>query len=222
LFLIEAAKYNVLPLDDRSAERANPDTAGRPVLPRGRRQRLYGGVGRLNAFAIISIKNKSHRVSAQVRVPPGRCEGVIVAQGGFPGGWSLYVKEGRLRYCYNFYGIELFHIHAGAPLPPGTHLVGMHFDYDGGGVAKGGDVRLFIDGTLVGHGRVERTQPLPFASDEPLEIGSDWGSPVTRDYCAHIFNGEVNWVEIGIPENAPDFDGEIAQEERLEVALAKE
>jgi arylsulfatase A-like enzyme len=222
LFLIEAAKYNVLPLDDRSAERANPDTAGRPVLARGRRQRLYGGVGRLNAFAIISIKNKSHRVSAQVLVRRGPCEGVIVAQGGFPGGWSLYVKEGRPRYCYNFYGIELFHIDASDALPPGTHLVGMHFDYDGGGVAKGGAVRLFIDGRLVGHGRVERTQPLPFASDEPFEIGSDCGSPVTRDYSAHVFTGEVSWVELEIPENAPDFDSEIAPKEKLDVALTKE
>ena len=89
-------------------------------------------------------------------------------------------------------------------------------------MAKGGTVRLFIDGGLVGHGRVGRTQPLPFASDEPFEIGSDCGSPVTRDYSAHLFNGEVNWVEIEIPENAPDFDREIAQEERLDVALAKE
>jgi arylsulfatase A-like enzyme len=222
LFLIEAAKHNVLPLDDRSGERANPDTAGRPVLARGRRQRLYRGIGRLNAFSVISTKNKSHRVTAEVVVPAGGGEGVVVAQGGLPGGWSIHVKGGRPTYSYNFYGIDQFHVEGTEPLPEGTHRLRMDFDYDGGGVAKGGTVQLFIDDRAVGKGRVGRTQPLPFASDEPLEIGSDGGSPVTRDYTAHEFTGEVNWVEIEIPEDAPDHDTEISAEERLEVALVRE
>ncbi len=222
LFLIEAAKHNVLPLDDRSAGRADPDTAGRPVLARGRRQRLYRGVGRLNAFSVISIKNKSHRVTAEVVVPAGGCEGVIVTQGGLPGGWSIYAKGGRPKYAYNFYGVDLFHVEGTEPLPEGMHLVRMDFDYDGGGPAKGGTVRLFIDGRPVGEGRVGRTQPLPFASDEPLEIGRDGGSPVTRDYTTHEFTGDVHWVEIEIPEGAPDSDAEISGEERLKAALIKE
>ena len=222
LFLIEAAKFNVLPLDDRSTERASPDTAGRPVLARGRRQRLYRGIGRLNAFAVINIKNRSHRVTAEVVVPVGECAGVIAGQGGFPGGWSLYVKAGRPKYCYNFYGIELFHIEATERLQTGTHLVGMSFDYDGGGLAQGGTVHLIIDGRTVGQGRVERTQPLPFASDEPFEIGTDCGSPVTRDYAVNTFTGEVNWVEIEIPDGAPDFDRDVSEEQRLNVALARE
>ena len=222
LFLIEAAKYNVLPLDDRGAERADPDTAGRPVLARGRRQRLYRGIGRLNAFALISIKNKSHQLTAEVRVPAEGCAGVIAAQGGAPGGWSFYVKEGRLKYCYNFYGVERFHVEACETLPAGTHHVRMHFDYDGGGLAKGGTVHLYIDDRHVGCGRVARSQPLPFASDEPFEIGSDFGSPVTRDYTVHTFTGEVNWVEIEIPAGAPDFDSEISEEDKLNVALVKE
>ena len=222
LFLIEAARYNVLPLDDRAAERADPDTAGRPVLAHGPRQRLYPGVGRLNAFAVISIKNKSHRVTAEVTVPAGGCEGVIVAQGGFPGGWSLYVKDGRPKYSYNFYGIDHFHVEATEPLPQGTHAVRMSFDYDGGGVAKGGTVRLFIDDREVGQGRIGRTQPLPFASDEPLEIGCDGGSPVTPDYGKAQFTGEVAWVEIEIPEGAPDSDHELTSDDRLKSALVKE
>jgi arylsulfatase len=222
LFLIEAAKHNVLPLDDRAAERANPDLAGRPVLARGRRQRLYRGIGRLNAFSVISIKNKSHRVTAEVVVPAGGCEGVIVTQGGLPGGWSIYAKGGRPKYAYNFYGVDLFHVEGTLPLPEGTHLVRMDFDYDGGGPAKGGTVRLFVDGRPVGEGRVGRTQPLPFASDEPLEIGRDGGSPVTRDYATHEFTGDVHWVEIEIPEGAPDSDAEVSGEERLKAALVKE
>lgn len=222
LFLIEAAKHNVLPLDDRAAERADPDRAGRPLLARGPRQRLYSGIGRLNTFSLISIKNKSHHIGAEIVVPSGGCEGVIVAQGGLPGGWALYAKDNHLAYCYNFYGIDRFHVHATRPLPEGMHHVRMEFTYDGGGVARGGAVSLFVDDQQVGQGRVERTQPLPFASDEPLEIGSDQGSPVTSEYPVHEFTGEVNWVEISIPQGAVDNDGEISGEQRLQAALVVE
>ena len=222
LFLIEAARYNVLPLDGRTAERADPDLAGRPSPVKGRRQRLYRGIGRLNAFSVINIKNKSHRVTAEVIVPKGGCEGVIVAQGGFAGGWTIYVKVGRLKYCYNFYGIDLFTVEGTEELPEGKHIVRMDFDYDGKGTAKGGTVHLFIDGRPAGDGRVGRTQPLPFASDEPLDIGTDGGSPVTRDYTEHDFSGEVNWVEIEIPEGAPDSDAKISDRDRLQAALVRE
>ena len=222
IFLIEAAKYDVLPLDDRAAERANPDTAGRPVLAPERRQRLHPGVGRLNAFSVINIKNKSHRVTAEVVVPASGCDGVIVAQGGLPGGWSLYVKSGVPKYCYNFYGVDRFHVEGTEPLPRGTHRVRMDFEYDGGGPAKGGTVRPYVDDRSVGSGRVERTQPLPFASDEPLEIGCDGGSPVTPDYRTAVFVGDVRWVDIEIPEGAIDCDDEITSSERLRASLVRE
>lgn len=222
LFLIEAAKYSVLPLDDRAAERANPDLAGRPHLVRGTRQLLYPSAGRLHAFSVISIKNKSHEVAAEVVVPEGPVEGVIVAQGGRVGGWALYTKDGRLKYCYNFYGIDLFHVESTQRLPAGTHQVRMVFEYDGGDVAQGGDVRLFLDDSPIGEGRVGRTQPLPFASDEPLEIGRDEGSAVTPDYSVSEFTGEVNWVEISIPDDGTDEDHRISSEERLKAALIVE
>jgi hypothetical protein len=132
------------------------------------------------------------------------------------------VKEGRPKYCYNFYGVDLFHIDGAERVPPGTHHVLMEFQYDGGGPAKGGTVTLSIDNRRVGEGRVGRTQPLPFASDEPLEIGTDTGSPVTRDYSVHRFTGDVHWVDIEIPDDARDADHEISDERRLEVALVKE
>lgn len=222
LFLIEAAKHNVLPLDDRTAQRADPDQAGRPVLARSGRQRLYPGLGRLNAFSVLNIKNKSHQISAQIVVPPGGCEGVIVAQGGFPGGWAVYVKNGCPAYCYNFYGIDRFHIHGSRRIPEGTHQLRVTFTYDGGGVAQGSDVTIYIDEEVVGEGRVGRTQPLPFASDEPLEIGRDHGSPVTPDYVQHEFTGEVKWVEIAVPEGGADNDAEITAEQRLRAALVVE
>jgi arylsulfatase A-like enzyme len=222
LFLIEAAKHDVLPLDDRSTERADPDRAGRPVLARGTRQRLYRGMGRLNSFTVISIKNKSHRITAEVVVPDGGCEGVVVAQGGLVGGWALYAKDGCLTYCYNFYGIDRFHVGSSEPVPSGTHQVRMEFDYDGGGPAKGGTVRLLVDDRPVGEGRVERTQPLPFASDEPLDLGRDLGSPVTPDYTRHDFTGQVSWVDIEIPSGAPDNDRDVPAGDRTRAALTTE
>ena len=108
LWLIEAVKYNVLPLDDRFAERANPDIAGRPQLIKGNRQLLFGGMGRLTESSIINIKNKSHAVTAEVVVPPSGAEGVIIALGGIIGGWSLYAKGGKLEYHYNFYGVNRY------------------------------------------------------------------------------------------------------------------
>lgn len=222
LFLIEAARHDVLPLDDRAAHRANPDVAGRPVLATGNRQRLYRGIGRLNAFSVLSLKNKSHVITAEVVVAHERCQGVIVAQGGAFGGWAIYAKDGRPCYCYNFYGVDHFHVAASEALPIGTHRVRMVFDYDGGGVAKGGDVHLLLGDRPIGSGRVERTQPLPFASDEPFEIGRDEGSAVTPDYTLHVFDGEVNWVELEIPEGAPDNDAEVPIEERLRAAMTVE
>ena len=109
LWLIEAVKYNVLPLDDRFAERANPAIAGRPQLVAGTRQLLFAGMGRLTEGSIINYKNKSHAVTAEVVVPPSGAEGVLLALGGLIGGWSLYTKGGKPKYCYNFLRPEAFH-----------------------------------------------------------------------------------------------------------------
>ena len=120
LFLIEAARYNVLPLDDRRAERFNADLAGRPQLIRGKSQLLYEGMGRLSENSVLVIKNKSHAVTAQIEVPEGGAEGVIVAQGGAYAGWSLYLHEGRPAYCYNFFGLQRFKIYGSNPSPPAS------------------------------------------------------------------------------------------------------
>jgi arylsulfatase A-like enzyme len=219
-WLIEAVKYNVLPLDDRFAERANPDLAGRPQLVKGNRQLLFGGMGRLTEGSIVNYKNKSHAITAEVEVPKTGAEGVIVAVGGNIGGWSLYVKGGKPIYTYNFYGVNRYTILGTAEIPPGVHQVRMEFKYDGGGLAKGGDVTLFIDGKEVGKGRVERTEPMVFSADETLDIGDEYGSPVTPDYPKERkFTGEVNWVAIDIDKDAIDLDHLISPEERLKVAM---
>ena len=154
LWLIEAVKYNVVPLDDRAFERINPDIAGRPQLIRGNSQLLFSGM-RVSESCVVNIKNKSHSVTANIVVPDGGATGVIVTQGGQVGGWSLYVHDGRLKYCYNFFGIQHFIVAADDPLPAGKHQVRMEFAYDGGGLAKGGNVTLYYDGKAVGTGRVE-------------------------------------------------------------------
>src|SRR4029453_14476600 len=129
LWLIEAVKYNVLPLDDRGAERLNPDLAGRPTLVPGNSQQFFPGMGRLSENSVVSIKNKSFSVTAEVDVPDGGANGVIIAQGGRFGGWSLYAKEGRAKFVYNVLGIQEFGIEATTPIPAGQHQVRMEFAY---------------------------------------------------------------------------------------------
>jgi arylsulfatase len=221
LWMIEAVKYNVLPLDDRLAERTNPELAGRPVLIRGNRQLLFGGMGRLTESSIVSIKNKSHSVTAEVVVPDSGASGVIIAQGGLTGGWSLYIKDGKPKYCYNFYGLSRYYVEGETEVPPGKHQVRMEFQYDGGGLAKGGSVTLYVDGKQTAQGRVERTEPFVFSADETCDIGFEAGSPVTDDYGGNgrVFTGKVNWVEIDLGADAIDADHFIKPEEKLRLAM---
>jgi sulfatase-like protein len=223
LFLIEATKYNVLPLDDRVAERLNPDIAGRPTLVHGDRQLLYGGMGRLSESSVVSIKNKSHAVTAEIVVPDGGAQGVIIAQGGSIGGWSLYLKDGKPRYCYNLLGVQRFYVDSDTEVPPGTHQVRMEFDYAGPGLGKGGDVTLYLDGVKNGEGHVAATAAMIFSADDTCDVGQENGALVAEDYpVPNTFTGEVNWVEIDIGKAAADADHHIDPEERLRVAMARQ
>jgi arylsulfatase A-like enzyme len=224
LFMIEAAKYNVLPLDDRRVERFNADLAGRPQLIRGNTQVLFGRMGRLTESSVVVIKNKSHSVTAEITVPESGANGVIIAQGGAFGGWSLYLHEGRPAYCYNLFGLQRFKVYGEGVVPAGDHQVRMEFGYDGGGLAKGGDVTLFLDGTPVGKGRVEGTQPMIFSADETTDVSSDGGTPVSDDYGPKdtAFTGRVRWVQIDLDDAAEDLDHLITPEERFRIAMARQ
>ena len=221
LWLIEAVKYNVVPLDDRSFERINPDIAGRPQLIRGNSQLLFSGM-RVSENCILNLKNKSHSVTAELVVPETGGSGVIVTQGGMVGGWTLYAYEGRLKYCYNFFGIQYFMVTADQPIPAGEHQVRMEFAYDGGGLAKGGDVTLYYDGQPVGKGRVEITQPMAYSADEACDVGADTGSPASPDYGAsgNKFTGEIKWVQLDIGDDGHDHL--IRPEDRINIAMAKQ
>ncbi len=224
LFLIEAVKYNVLPLDDRRVERFNSNLAGRPELIRGKSQMLFGGMGRLTENSVLVIKNKSHSITAEISVPEAGANGVLVAQGGAFGGWSLYVHEGKPAYCYNLFGLQRFKVYGDAALPAGEHQVRMEFAYDGGGLAKGGTVSLYVDGGKVGEGRVAATVPMLFSGDETTDVGGDTATPVSDDYGPRdsVFTGRVRWAQIDIDEAAEDLDHLITPEERLRVAMSRQ
>jgi arylsulfatase A-like enzyme len=224
LFDLEAMKYNVFPLDDRKAERANPDLAGRPTVVHGKTQLLFPGMRRLSENAVINTKNKSHSVTAEVVVPTGGAQGVIAAQGGNMGGWSLYAHQGKLKYHYNFLGMLHFDVSATSLLPAGTHQARMEFAYDGGGMGKGAAITLYVDGKRVGEGRVGRTHALLFSMDETMEVGCDVGEPVSPDYGPrdNEFNGKIKWVQIDIDSAAKDADHMIGAEKRFQVAMARQ
>jgi arylsulfatase A-like enzyme len=224
LWLIEAARYNVLPLDDRGAERINSDMAGRPVLIKGKSQILFGSMGRLNENCVLNLKNKSHSVTAEIVVPPKGAEGVIVGQGGNIGGWSLYAKGGKLKYCYNLLGIQCFFAESASALPPGEHQVRMEFAYAGGGLAKGGTVSLYVDGKQVGEGKVGATAPMVFSADEGCDVGVSTGSPVSPDYGArgNEFTGRVKGVLLAIAEDAVSADHLVSPEEAIRIAMARQ
>ncbi len=224
LFMIEGTRFNVFPLDDRRAERFNSDLAGRPTLIQGQSQLLFRGMKRISESSVLNIKNKSHAVTAEIVVPDGGGSGALIAQGGQYGGWSLYMHEGRLAYCYNTFGVQLFKAYSESNVPPGEHQVRMEFDYDGGGLGKGGTATLFVDGEQAGSGRVEATVPMVFSGDETTDLGEDTATAVSDDYkpYASSFNGRVRWVQIDIAEAAADDDHLITPEERLRIAMARQ
>jgi arylsulfatase len=202
-WLIEAAQYKVLPLDDRMFEKLNPDLAGRPVLIKGKTQLLAGGMGRLSENCVLNIKNKSHSITAEIVVPEGGAKGVIVCQGANIGGWTLYVHNGKLKYCYNWGGFKNFFAESKDILPAGQHQVRMEFAYAGGGAGKGGKATLFVDGKKVGEGNVEATLATIFSADDGTDVGEDSGAAISPDYgpVGNHFNGEIKGVQLSIADD---------------------
>ncbi|MDF2580732.1 MAG: sulfatase [Microbacterium sp.] len=221
LFLIQAARFNVLPMDIRSAERINPDLAGRPQLVQGDSQKFYPGMRRLSENTTINIKNKSWTVTASADVPEN-ANGVVIAQGGAYGGWSFYAVDGRLAFAYNLLGIQTDIVRSDAAVPAGAQELRAHFAYDGGGLGKGGTVTLYAGEDKIGEGRVERTLPYQFTFDETVDVGRDLASPVSGDYAAtgNEFSGTLSWVRIDLGDD--DHSHLIDDEHKLAVAMLKQ
>jgi arylsulfatase len=203
LFLIEAAKHQVFPLDNRVTERENPTLAGRIDLLGGRKSVTYrGGMRRFTEETTPNVKNRSHSIVAHIETIDTDTGGVIAAQGGRFGGWSLYCAGGCAYYAYNYFGLCTYRIGGSVQIQPGRHEVRMDFEYDGGGVGKGGTVVLSVDDEKQAEGRVEQTIAYYFSFDETLDIGVDLGTPVTDDYpeVDNTFSGLVHTVQIDLGE----------------------
>jgi arylsulfatase A-like enzyme len=201
LFLAEAAKYQVLPIDDRSVERMDPAVAGRPDLMGGRTSlTLYPGAVAMAENAFINVKNRSHSITITADVPARGAEGVLLAQGGRFSGWSLYVKNGRPVYAYNWLGREHYRVAGTAPLPPGPVTLRYDFAYDGGGRGRGGVGTLFVNDRKVAEGRIDKTVPNVFSPDEGATVGVDDETVVTDDYAPrhNRFTGTLRKVVVEV------------------------
>jgi arylsulfatase A-like enzyme len=202
LFMTEAEKYHVLPIDDRTIERTNPALAGRPdVLGDRKSLTLYEGMQGMLENTFMNIKNRSSTITAELEIPAGHANGAILSQGGRFGGWSLYIKDGKPAYTYNFLGLSRYTVTAPQALPPGHATVVLDFVYDGGGAGKGGKATLSVNGKVVATGRVEKTQPNIFSADETADVGIDNQTPVALGIgigAETRFTGKINKITLEV------------------------
>ncbi len=202
LYLTEAGKYHVLPMDDRVFERLDGAAVGRPDLMRGRTSiTLSEGMTGMMEAVFPNVKNRSKTITAEIEVPASGGNGTVIAQGGRFGGWSLYVKDGMPGYDYNFLGLQRTTIASTKKLGAGKAEVRFQFDYDGGGPAKGGKGTLFVNGEKVAEGRIPATQPGLFSADETADVGIDLGTPVVEAIGAEAksrFNGRIPKVTVQV------------------------
>jgi arylsulfatase len=227
LFMKEAVKHRVLPIDDRVIERVNAKLAGRPDLMGDRTSlTLYPGMKGMSENVFLNVKNRSLTINAEVEIPQGGANGVILAQGGRFGGWSLYMKGGRPVYAYNFLGLERYNVAATQAVPAGKATIRFEFAYDGGGLGKGGLGTIYVDDRKVAEGRIERTQPLIFSADETADVGVDDATPVTEDYKAYenAFTEKIIKITIAVKEMKPAEKAEEGKSRAIaaeKLALAK-
>jgi len=202
IFIEEAEKYHVLPIDDRVFERLIPEIAGRPDLMAGRTSLVLAeGMTGMTENVFLDVKNKSKTIIAEVEVPQGGANGAILVQGGRFGGWALYVKDGVPAYDYNFLGLQRTTIVGTSPLAPGVATIRFAFAYDGGGPGKGGTGTLYVNDQKVAEGRIERTQPTFFSGDDTADVGIDLGTPVVEAIGSEArsrFTGEIPRVTIEV------------------------
>ena len=203
LFMKEAVKNRALPIDDRVVERVNAKLAGRPDLMGDRTSlTLHTGMKGMSENVFLNVKNRSLTITADVDSPPGGANGVILAQGGRFGGWSLYMKAGRPIYVYNFIGLERTSVASPQAVPAGKSTIRLEFAYDGGGLGKGGVATIYVNDKKVAEGRLERTQPMIFSADETADVGEDDATPVTEDYKSYDnkFTGRILKVKVDVKE----------------------
>ena len=202
LFLEEALKYNVLPLDDRVFERFNAAIAGRPDLMGDRTSlTVYPGMTHMTENTFINVKNRSHSITAEVEIPQDGGEGVIISQGGRFAGWSLYMKDGKVSYAHNWVGKETYTVTSSEPLAPGKATILYDFAYeDGDKPGMGGKGTISVNGQQVAEGQIGNTTPFLFSADETADVGVDGATPVTEDYAEgnNRFTGAITSVTVDL------------------------
>jgi arylsulfatase len=220
-FWVEAQKYDVLPLDDRFSERADPSL--RPSLIAGRTEfTYYPGAARIPESSAANTKNTSHSITATVEVPQGDAEEVLAAEGGAAGGYTLYIKYGKPVYEYNFMAHERYIVASSEPLSPGPAVIRVDFKWDRGGVGKGGTITLFVNDKKVAEGRIDKTVPSRFGN-ETFDVGMDNGSPVSEDYKPPFaYSGTIKKVEIKIQSSLSVSDQQKVRDLERKAAMAME
>ena len=196
LFMEEAVKYNVLPIDDRSIERLDPAIAGRPDLMNGKKELvLYEGATGIPENAFINVKNTSLTITADVEIP-ANANGVILCQGGDFGGWTFYMVKGKPTYTYNWVGLESYTVTSTKAVAPGKHTLTFKFDYEGGR-GGGGTGTIFINGEKAGEGKIANTNSNTFGIDESADVGTDENTPVFLGYKGkEKFTGKIHKVVV--------------------------
>lgn len=172
----------------------------------------------------INTKNTSHSITAEVQIPQEGANGVILAQAGRFGGWSLYVKDGKPMYAYNFLGLKAYKVASSKPLPTGKVTIRYEFTYDGGGVGKGGTGKILVNGEKVAEGRIDRTQAFAFSADEGADVGVDGETPVTDDYKErdNAFTGQIHKVTVEIaPVKVSAAEREVIRKASVVVRMAE-
>ena len=198
LFWREAEKYHVLPIENSRINRF--DVNIRPSLTRGRDEfTYYPGMVRIPEGAVPDTKNKSWQIKADVVIPQGGAEGMLITHGGRFSGWGLYLLHGKPVFCYNLAGVARYYVTGKEKLAPGAHTIVYDFKYDGPGLGKGGVGTIQVDGKTVATGRIERTLAFRLSLDETLDCGEDTGTPIAEDYKVPFkFTGEIKKVVIDL------------------------
>ncbi len=213
VFDAEARKYDVYPLSDATLARALP--ANRPSLLGDRTSATYyAGHVRIPEPVTLTYTSTSFELSAQLQIPPGGAQGVIICIGGSMAGWTLYLQDSIPTFTYNYLGHELTTIAAPERLPEGQVALGLSFDYDGGGLGKGASVSLRVNDAAVASGRIERTVPFRFSmSGETLDVGVDTGSPVAPYGHGFRFTGRIDRIDVSVRPHPADLAAAIAEAE---------
>jgi arylsulfatase len=199
MFLKEAERNHVLPIDDRRSERFDPKIAGRPDLLNGRKTlTVYPGMTGMMENAFINVKGVHHTITAEVELKDGNANGVILAQAGYFGGWVLYMKDGKPHHEYNFFALDRTNIAGADALPAGKHMISYEFIPDEKKPGTGGRSILSVNGKKIAEGQIPKTQPFTFSADEGTDVGLDAETNVSPDYKQfnNAFTGRIIKVTV--------------------------